>query len=156
MGKVFKKGLEKEDKKEGLLKRLKNIKDKNEEQLKMIKNKESKQWHIKSVIDVFNDDLSQEGTNILNITSNQEKSINYKRLNSKRNKNLEFDFKDYKSFRESFKDIYYKNFTLEEVERMQNEFESVLNALEEYSPKSPEYKNNEQSRKILLWKRDDY
>ena len=39
LGKIFNKGLEKEDKKEGLLKRLKNIEDKNEEQLKAIKNK---------------------------------------------------------------------------------------------------------------------
>ena len=33
MGKIFNKGLAKEDKKEGLLKRLENIKDKNEELL---------------------------------------------------------------------------------------------------------------------------
>ena len=32
LGRVFYKGLEKEDKKEGLLKRLKNIEDKNKEQ----------------------------------------------------------------------------------------------------------------------------
>ena len=37
---------------------------------------------------------------------NQEKSINYRRLNFKRDKNLEFDFKDYKNLREFFKDIY--------------------------------------------------
>ena len=34
LGKVFNKGLNEEDKKEGILKRLENIKDKNEEQLK--------------------------------------------------------------------------------------------------------------------------
>ena len=34
LGKVFNKSLDKEDKKEGLLKRLKNIEGKNEEQLK--------------------------------------------------------------------------------------------------------------------------
>ena len=34
LGKAFNKGLEKEDKKEGLLKRLKNTEGKNEEQLK--------------------------------------------------------------------------------------------------------------------------
>ena len=39
MGTIFIKGLKEEDKKEGLLKRLKNIEDKNEEQLKAIKNK---------------------------------------------------------------------------------------------------------------------
>ena len=58
LSKVFNRGLNENDKKEGLVKRLKNIKDKNEEQLKMIENKESKQLGMKSVIDVFYDDLS--------------------------------------------------------------------------------------------------
>ena len=43
LGKVFNKGLKKEDKKEGLLKRLRNIEGKNEEQLKAIKNQGKKQ-----------------------------------------------------------------------------------------------------------------
>ena len=36
LGKIFNKGLKEEDKKEGILKRLENIKDKNEQQLKAI------------------------------------------------------------------------------------------------------------------------
>ena len=36
MDKIFTKGLKEEEKKEGLLKRLRNIEDKNEEQLKAI------------------------------------------------------------------------------------------------------------------------
>ena len=39
LGKFFNKGLDKEDKKEGLLKRLKNIEGKNEKQLKAIEEK---------------------------------------------------------------------------------------------------------------------
>ena len=39
LGKVFNKGLDKDGEKEGLLKRLKNIEDKNQEQLKAIKDK---------------------------------------------------------------------------------------------------------------------
>ena len=44
LGKIFNKGLDKDDKKEGLFKRLKNIEDKNEEQLKLFSkaNKTSK------------------------------------------------------------------------------------------------------------------
>ena len=38
LGKIFNKGLDKDDKKEGLFKRLKNIEDKNEEQLKLLSN----------------------------------------------------------------------------------------------------------------------
>ena len=37
LGKSFNKGLDKDDKKEGLFKRLNNIKDKNEEQLQVTK-----------------------------------------------------------------------------------------------------------------------
>ena len=37
LGKIFNKGLNEDDKKEGLFKRLENIKDKNEEQLQVIK-----------------------------------------------------------------------------------------------------------------------
>ena len=43
LGKIFYKGLSKDDKKEGLFKRLENIKDKNEEQLQAIKDQGEKQ-----------------------------------------------------------------------------------------------------------------
>ena len=43
LGKVFTKGLDKDDKKEGLFKRLKNIETKNEEQLKAIEDQGKKQ-----------------------------------------------------------------------------------------------------------------
>ena len=43
LGKIFNKGLKEEDKKEGLLKRLKNIYGKNKEQLKAIKDQGEKQ-----------------------------------------------------------------------------------------------------------------
>ena len=46
MGKFFNKGLKEEDKKEGLLKRLKNIEDKNEEQLKAIEDQKEIQTKI--------------------------------------------------------------------------------------------------------------
>ena len=43
LGKIFNKGLDKDDKKEGLFKKLKNIKNKHEEQLQAIKDQEKKQ-----------------------------------------------------------------------------------------------------------------
>ena len=43
MGKIFNAGLSKDDKRQGLFKRLKNIQDKNEEQLQAIKNQGEKQ-----------------------------------------------------------------------------------------------------------------
>ena len=49
LGKVFTKGLKKEGRKEGLLKRLKNIEGKNEEQLKVLKDQLEKQPIISKV-----------------------------------------------------------------------------------------------------------
>ena len=43
LGKIFNKGLDKDDQKEGLFKRLENIKDKNKEQLQAIKDQGEKQ-----------------------------------------------------------------------------------------------------------------
>ena len=43
MGKIFNKGLSEDDKKKGILKRLENIQNKNEEQLQVIKGQGEKQ-----------------------------------------------------------------------------------------------------------------
>ena len=48
LGKIFNKGLDKDDQKEGLFKRLKNIEDKNEKQLKAIEDKNEKQLDTNS------------------------------------------------------------------------------------------------------------
>ena len=58
--------------------------------------------------------------------SNQEKSFNYKRL----------DFEKDKNVKELFRDIYYKIFAMEEVERVRDEFSIVFDKLKErQSPK---------------------
>ena len=44
LGKIFNKGLNEDDKKEGLFKRLKNIEDKNEKQLKAIEDHGKNNW----------------------------------------------------------------------------------------------------------------
>ena len=72
----------------------------------MIKDNQNKELGLKSVIDVFNSTLPQEAKGILYAISNLEKSIDYKRLNFKRAKNLEFDFRDYRTLRELFKNIF--------------------------------------------------
>ena len=56
LGKIFNKGLDKDDQKEGLFKRLKNIEDKNKEQLKAIENKKAK--NIREVTDFIKEPLS--------------------------------------------------------------------------------------------------
>ena len=65
--------------------------------------------------------------------------MNYKRLSFKRDKNLIFDFRGYRSLEELFRDIYYNKFTIEGAERLHNEFNTVRGALKKYSPKKSEY-----------------
>ena len=60
LGKVFNKGVDKTDKKEGLLKRLKNIEDKNKEKLKMVEKIERRHLGIKKVINIFDEKPSQK------------------------------------------------------------------------------------------------
>ena len=69
------KGLDESDKKQRLLKRLKNTEDKIGERLKMID-----QLGIKSVTYMLDEELSQEAKNVLVRLSNQEKIINYKKV----------------------------------------------------------------------------
>ena len=72
--------MKKEDKIEEILKRLKNIEDKNEKQLKMVENKDSKQLGIKSVTNIFDKEPSQEAKNMLIKLNVQEKIIYCKML----------------------------------------------------------------------------
>ena len=62
LGEFFNKGLKEEGKKEGPLKRLKNIEDKSEEQLKAIK---SKNENIKEVTDFVEEPLSLEAKGLI-------------------------------------------------------------------------------------------
>ena len=59
----------------------------------------------------------------------------------------EFDFRDYSSLKELFKQIYYRNFKIKDAERKQDEFMAVYNALEKYNPEKPDYAT---ARKNLL------
>ena len=78
MGKIFNKGLSEEDKKEGLLKKLKNIEDKNEQLLK-IKNK----TEIKEVTDFVKEPLSLEAKALIEEIRIIQNDVNYKKLTIK-------------------------------------------------------------------------
>ena len=96
------------------MKRFKSIENKSEKQLKFIENKEQNQLSIKSVINIFDETYLKKQKICLN--ANQEKSINYKRLNFKRDKSMEFDFREYKSLKKRFKEIYYWKLSIDRTE----------------------------------------
>ena len=134
LGKIFNKGLKEEkDKKEGLLKRLKNIEDKNEEQLKAIKDKASES--IKEVTDFVKEPLSLEAKQLIEENRAILKEVDYRKLKIRG----DYDFSDYKTFKELFRDFYYKKITIDKVERKQDEFNAIIGVLEDYTPRNNKY-----------------
>ena len=140
LGKIFNKGLSEEDKKEGLLKKLKNIEDKNE-QLK-IKNKTE---NVKEVTDFIKEPLSQEAIDLIKEIKTIEKNVNYKKLSFTGGNKFAYDFSDFKTFSDLFNNLRFKKMSIDDAEMMQNEFNSNLNDLRKYSAREQEYieaKNN--------------
>ena len=126
-------------KKEGLLKRLKNIEDKNK-----LKNK-VKNKGIKEVTDFVDQPLSFEARELIKEIKTIQKNFDYRKLKIKRGNVEEYDFSDHKTFKELFRDLDYKNITIDEAESKQDEFSAMLYVLKNYSPKCDKYvilKNN--------------
>ena len=73
LGKVFNKGLSKEDKKEGLLKKLKNIEEKNEQLLKT----KNKTENIKDVTDFVEEPFSLEVKALIEEIRTIQKDVDY-------------------------------------------------------------------------------
>ena len=139
LGKIFNKGLSEEDKKEGLLKRLKNIEDKNK-----VKNKVENKGIIETT-DFVDQPLNFEAKELLKEIKIIEKNVNYRKLKIKGGNMKDYDFSDYRTFKELFRDLYYENVTINEAENKQDEFNTVLHLLKKYSPKHDKYvtlKNN--------------
>ena len=132
LGQVFNKGLGKDEKQVGLLKRLKNIEDKTDKRLNENKNS---QVGIKSIGYTVKEELSQEAKNMLEKLNNQEKLINYRKLNFTGGNKTDYDFADYRPLKELFKAINYRNITIVEAEGIQEEFNATIDALKDYKPK---------------------
>ena len=139
LGKIFNKGLSKDDKKEGLLKKLKNIEDKNEQLLK-IKNKTE---NIKEVTDFVREPLSPEAKALIEEIRAIKKDIDYRKLLIRGGNNVMYDFSDYKTFNELYRDLYNKNMTRNDAEMKQNKFDLIRDALNNYSPKDKNIKNSQ-------------
>ena len=82
LGKIFNKGLNEDDKKEGMLKRLNNIEDENK-----VKNKD-----IKEVTDFVNQPLSFEAKELMKLKT-------YRKLKIIGADKKEYDFSDYRTFK---------------------------------------------------------
>ena len=131
LGKIFEDG-----KKEGLLKRLKNIEDKNEKPLEV---KNTANENIKEVTDFVDQPLSFEAKELIEKIKNIQKDVDYRKLKIRGGNNVDYDFSDYKTFKELFRELYYKQTTIDDVERKQDEITGVMGALKGYAPRDNKY-----------------
>ena len=93
--KIFNKGLDKDEgKKKGLLKRLKNIEDENEELLKA-KNKTEN----KKVTGFVNEPLSLESKELIEENRVIQNDVDYRKLKLRGGNKTDYDFDDYKTFK---------------------------------------------------------
>ena len=134
LGKTFNKGLSEDNKKEGLLKKLKNIEDKNEQLLKA----KNRTKNIK-VTDFVKEPLSLEAEALIEEIRTIQEDVDYRKLIIRGGNNVTYDFSNYKTFKELYRDLYYKKMTINDAEMKQNEFSSIVNTLNNYLPKTQKY-----------------
>ena len=68
-----------------------------------------------------------------------QKDVSYRKLKIRGGNNSTYDFSDYKTFKELFRDLYYKKMRINDVEYIQDEFNSNLGVLSNYTPKAQKY-----------------
>ena len=129
LGKVFNKRLTEEDKKQGPLKRLKDIenKKKSEQLPRAVKNKPE---NIKKVINFIREPLSLEAKGLIEEMKVIQNDVDYRKLKIISGNKTEYDFSDYKTFKKLFRDLYYKKMSIDDAETKQDEFSAVIYVLE--------------------------
>ena len=127
------KGLDEDDKKEGLFKRQKNIKDKNEEQLKMLKDKLEKQPIISKVKNPnfhnvsFKNLLDDKSMKVFNKIRYQDEIIDCSQLNFiGSTKKYTFKFEDFISLGNLDENIYNGNISLDPAKQEQRKIENMF------------------------------
>ena len=118
------------------MKRLKYIQDKNNKRLKTIKNKTE---NIKEVTGLVKEPLCLEAKRLIEEIKIIQKDVDYRELKITDGNKTTYGFSYYKTFTELFRDLYYRNMTIDERERKQDEFDGVLGTLSVYSAKKKEY-----------------
>ena len=140
LAKIFNKGLDKDDQKEGLFKRLENIKDKNEGQIKTqldaIKNINISSKPLKTIS--FFSTLNDEAKKLMvNIKQLDDWLDTAQCVCTKTDWKTTYDFSNFTFPFKFASKIYNKDFTLQEAEDNQQELKILINKLNNnYNPKN--------------------
>ena len=150
MGKIFNKGLDKDDQKDETFKRLKDIGDKNESQLEVIRDKREKQLGaIKNIntaskplraISYFSQ-LSPKAKELFEKIKNEPNDIDFTKLFCVKDNKTIFNFTVFKNSMKFASDSYRGGITLKRAEKIQRKMLKKLESLENYIPIKPEKKN---------------
>ena len=143
LGKIFNKGLDKDDKKEGLFKRLKNIKDKNEEQQQAIKDQGEKKLKELKNIDKNKtlkaiDEISKknnEANKLLPEFQKIDKKLDKAEIVCTKTDATKYNFNIFALPLKFIKKIYNYEITLNEVIEEQAELKELINKLNDYGPR---------------------
>ena len=68
-----------------------------------------------------------------------QKNVDYRKLKIRGGNNTDYDFSDQRTFKELFRDLYYRKVTIDEAESKQEEFNVVIAALKNYTPRDNKY-----------------
>ena len=133
LGKIFNKGLSEDDKKEGLFKRLQNIKDKNEEQLQAIKDQGQKQ--LKELIKISK--KSEEANNILLDIKKIDAKLDTAELFCTKTDGTKYHFNTFALPLKLVEKIHNYEITLDETIKNQTKFKTLINKLNnDYNPRT--------------------
>ena len=99
----------------------------------------SKSKNIKEVTDFVQEPLSLEAKALIEEIRTIQKHTDYRKLKIRGGNNVTYDFSDYETFKELFRDLYYKRMRIDETEMKQNEFNAVLGVLSIYTPRNQKY-----------------
>ena len=141
MGKIFNKGFNKdEDKKDGLLKRLKNIEYKNKERLKDIEDHEKKQLDTDSKslksISYFSQ-LSTKAKELFEKIKKEKNDIDPEKFVCVKTDGTIFNFNKFKNSIDLASNIYRNKNLLKDAENKQHDINILLNKLRNYNPTKP-------------------
>ena len=122
-------------KKEKLVKRVKNIEDKNEELLKAIKGKTD----TKSKTGLFNEDLTLEAIALIKEIKSIEENIDHDKLSFTVGNNKVSSLDSFKTFETLIKDIRNKNTPIDKAETKKNKLAEKLDDLRAYMARGSKF-----------------
>ena len=157
LGKIFYKGLDKDDRKEGLFKRPENIKDKNEEQLQVINDQGEKQLkELKNIGENKTlkaiDEISKkndEANKLLFEFKKINDTLDNAELVRTKTDGTKYDFNHFLLPLKFTEKIFKYEITLDEAIEKQAELKELINKLNNYGPRSS--KKIEEKNRVLKY-----